>query len=155
MSTVIEEYSDEEDDAPEERKKRRKYRHVEHRETFGHQPTGSSDLPDPVPWVETMVHGVLESIHGVRDSRQFVRWMTEDVYRAVEARSNSVMQRHAALKKPVQKPVFKLGNVIVDCPRDGVVEASAVVHGPTRVRAVAMRMEGLDHRWLTTSFRML
>lgn len=102
-----------------------------------------------------MVSGVLESIHGARDARQFIRWMTDDVYQAVEARAKSVRLRHQALKKPIARPVFTLGNVIVSSPRDGVVEAAAVVHGPTRVRAVAIRLEGLDRRWMTTSFRML
>jgi len=30
-----------------------------------------------------------------------------------------------------------------------------VVHGPARVRAVALRIEGLDQRWQATSFSML
>lgn len=133
----------------------RNYRQVEHSETFTHQPTPSSELPQPEPWIEMMVSGVLESIHGVRDPRQFVRWMTQDVFHAVEARSKSVQLRHQTLKKPIARPVFALGNVVINHPRDGVVEAAAVVHGPTRVRAVAIRMEGLDRRWLTTAFRML
>jgi hypothetical protein len=133
----------------------RNYRHVEHHETFSHQPTPSSELPPPGPWIEMMVSGVLESIHGVRDARQFVRWMTQDVFSVVEARSKSVLLKHQTLKKPIPRPVFTLGNVVIHEPRDGVVEAAAVVHGPTRVRAVAIRMEGLDRRWLTTSFRML
>jgi hypothetical protein len=134
---------------------KRNFRHVEHTETFTHQPTPSSELPLPEPWIEMMVSGVLESIHGVRDARQFARWMTQEVFHAVEARSKSVQLRHQTLKKPIARPVFALGNVVINHPRDGVVEAAAVVHGPTRVRAVAIRMEGLDRRWLTTSFRML
>jgi hypothetical protein len=136
-------------------RKTRGFRSIEHRETFGYQPTPSAELPEPQPWVEMMVSGVLESIHGVRDTRQFVRWMTNDVYNAVEARAKSVRLRHQTLKKPIPRPVFTLGNIVLSTPRDGVVEAAAVVHGPTRVRAVAIRLEGLDHRWMTTSFRML
>ena len=136
-------------------RKLRGFQSIQNRETFGYQPTPSADLPEPQPWVEMMVSGVLESIHGVRDTRQFVRWMTNDVYNAIEARARSVRLRHQTLKKPIPRPVFTLGNIILSMPRDGVVEAAAVVHGPTRVRAVAIRLEGLDHRWMTTSFRML
>lgn len=136
-------------------RKTRGFRSIEHQETFGYQPTSSAQLPAPQPWVEMMVSGVLESIHGVRDTRQFVRWMTNDVYNAVEARARSVKLRHQTLKKPIPRPVFTLGNIVLSTPRDGVVEAAAVVHGPTRVRAVAIRLEGLDNRWMTTSFRML
>lgn len=135
--------------------KKRTYRHVENRETFGYQPTSTTKLPEPEPWVEMMVCGVLEAIHGIRDPRQFSRWMNLDVYTAVEKRARSVKLRQQTLKQSTPRPVFTLGNVVVGEPRDGVVEAAAVVHGPTRVRAVAIRMEGLDRRWLTTSFRML
>jgi hypothetical protein len=58
-------------------------------------------------------------------------------------------------KNPAPRPVFALGNIIISEPRDGVCEAAAVVHGPTRVRAVALRLEGLDNMWKATSFRML
>jgi hypothetical protein len=35
-------------------------------------------------------------------------------------------------------------------PADGVVEACAVVVSHGRVRALALRLEGLDGRWLVT-----
>lgn len=37
-------------------------------------------------------------------------------------------------------------------PTDGVVEASITFSLRERIRAVALRLEGLDGRWLTTSF---
>jgi hypothetical protein len=38
-------------------------------------------------------------------------------------------------------------------PADGVAEAAAVVHGPQRTRAVALRLEGMDGRWRVTAFQ--
>jgi hypothetical protein len=37
-------------------------------------------------------------------------------------------------------------------PADGIAEASVIFALDHRVRAVAMRLEGLDGRWMTTSF---
>ena len=53
------------------------------------------------------------------------------------------------------RPIFSIGNAIITQPRDGVVEASVIIRGPARVRAVALRLEGLDYRWRATSFSML
>ena len=39
-------------------------------------------------------------------------------------------------------------------PRDGVVEACALVSDGGRLRAVAVRMEGLDGRWRVTALEI-
>jgi hypothetical protein len=40
-------------------------------------------------------------------------------------------------------------------PRDGIVEAVVIVHGRARSRAVAIRLEGLDHRWRASALSIL
>jgi hypothetical protein len=40
-------------------------------------------------------------------------------------------------------------------PADGVVEATAVVVGGPRARAVALRLEGWDGRWRCTRLALL
>jgi hypothetical protein len=40
-------------------------------------------------------------------------------------------------------------------PRDGVVEATVVIRNPVRVRAVAIRLEGLDRRWRASAVSVL
>ena len=44
--------------------------------------------------------------------------------------------------------------VRVCLPADGVAEASAVVIDADRVRAVAVRLEGLDGRWRATALEV-
>jgi hypothetical protein len=133
----------------------RKYRHVENSETFGYQPTPSHALPRPEPWLEKIICGVLESIHGVRDPRQFSRWVSRDVFELITARSQSIQRQNQALGKRAPRPQFNLRQLIIGQPRDGVVEASAVVRAPDKIIAVALRMEGVDNRWMTTTFQML
>jgi hypothetical protein len=52
---------------------------------------------------------------------------------------------------PLRRP--RVGTVRVCQPADGVAEAAAVVHGPQRTRAIALRLEGLDGRWRVTVFQ--
>jgi hypothetical protein len=81
--------------------------------------------------------------------------VNQSVYNAIATRATGMKLRSQMTKESVARPVFSLGNIIISEPRDGVCEAAAIVHGPTRVRAVALRLEGLDNTWKATSFRML
>ena len=135
--------------------KKRRYRQAKKDELFDYQPTGTGALPPVKEFVELFIPQVLETIHGLREVRTFAKHMNQTVFTAIEARAASAKLRSQVAKKPSPRPVFTLGNVIISEPRDGVCEAAAVVHGPTRVRAVALRLEGLDNRWKATSFRML
>jgi len=135
--------------------KKRVYRQAKKDELFDFQPTGTASLPPAKEFVEAFVPRVLETIHGLREVRTLGRMTSISVYNAIEARAASIKLRNQITKDPAPRPVFALGNVIVTEPRDGVCEAAAVVHGPTRVRAVALRLEGLDNKWKATSFRML
>jgi hypothetical protein len=135
--------------------KKRRYRQSKKDELFDYQPTGTESLPPAKEFVTGFVPKVLETIHGLREVRSLGKQMTHTVYAAIEARAAGVKLRNQVAKEPPPRPVFALGNVVISEPRDGVCEAAAVVHGPTRVRAVALRIEGLDNRWKATSFRML
>lgn len=135
--------------------KKRRNRQSKKDELFDYQPTGTQSLPPAKDFVAGFVPKVLETIHGLREVRSLGKQMTHTVYAAIETRAAGVKLRNQVAKEPPPRPVFALGNVIISEPRDGVCEAAAVVHGPTRVRAVALRIEGLDNRWKATSFRML
>ena len=132
-----------------------RYRHVENSEAFGPQPTPTSELPDPTDFATKLVGGIIECVHGLREPIQFTRYVNEDVYRALTTHANRLNLAAQAKKTTKSRPQFSLGNVVINNPRDGIVEAAVVVHGPSRVRAVALRLEGLDHRWRATSFSML
>ena len=142
-------------DNTEKTPKKRRSRPAKKDELFDYQPTGTEALPPAKEFVETFVPQVIETIHGLREIRTFARNMNQTVFNAIESRAKSAKLRSQLAKEPSPRPVFVVGNVITSEPRDGVCEAAAVVHGPTRVRAVALRLEGLDNMWKATSFRML
>lgn len=122
---------------------------------FGPQPTSAADLPDPIPLVRNLTGGVLEALAGVRDIDQFARWLTEDAYRALLVRVNLATRARSARGVPAARPVHAILSVHHSEPADGVVEAVVIVAGPARTRAVAIRLEGIDHRWRATSLALL
>jgi hypothetical protein len=122
---------------------------------FGHQPASTAELPGPEPLLENLTRCVIEVLAGARELDQIARWVSDDVYRhllkrvVLSARARQVKGQRAT------RPTFSLGHTRVCRPRDGVVEAVVLVHSRARSRAVAIRLEGLDHRWRATAIHVL
>lgn len=124
-------------------------------EYFDQQPTPSEALPDPRPLVENLSRCVIEILAGARELEQIARWLSDDVYHHLLKRVIISSRARQAAGSAAQRPAFSIGSVQICHPRDGVVEASVVVRGRARVRAVAIRLEGLDRRWRATAINVL
>jgi hypothetical protein len=115
-------------------------------EDFDRRPTLRSELDDPRPFVAKMAQAIIEVVSGQRPAPQLIRHTSSPVY--------SVLARRAlvsARRQPAGARRSAVVRRIRLCePTDGVVEACAVVVSHGRVRALALRLEGLDGRWLVT-----
>lgn len=116
-------------------------------EDFGRQPTRTSLLPEPAPLVGRLAQAIVEIVSGQRPAPQLIRHTAPTVY-SVIARQAMVAGRRR-LPGPRRPAVVR--RVRVCEPADGIVEACAVVVSHGRVRALALRLEGLDGRWLVTA----
>ena len=114
-------------------------------EVFDRQHTGRADLPDPGPLVVVLARAFVEVMAGMRPAPQVSRWASPEVY-AVLCRRSAVATRRGGISR---RPAV-VRRVQVQEPADGVVEACAVIVHHDRVRALAMRMTGLDRRWVVT-----
>lgn len=121
---------------------------------FGPQRTVSRDLPDPVVWAGRITHALLEVMTGLRPAPQVVRWTTPEVYAVVARRSALVARRVAAGAVPRQRERLRVVRVRVCEPADGIAEAAVVVQHGSRVRAVAIRLEGQDGKWRITALQI-
>ena len=106
-------------------------------------------LPDPEPVVARLSQAFVEVMAGIRPAPQVLRWTSPQVYdvlarRAfVAARRPRTVHRRAVVRKVrIQEPV------------PGVVEASAVVVHHDRERALALRLVGLDQRWVVSDLHV-
>jgi hypothetical protein len=127
-------------------------------EEFDPQHTPSRFLPDPSVFSLNVTHRALEVLAGSRDLSQIGRWVTDGVYQSLHEKVNQRI-RKLSLLPPDQRrqpaPVFTLLQPMLSTPRDGVIECSVLVRSANRVRAVALRMEGFDHRWRAASFTLI
>ncbi|REF30534.1 Rv3235 family protein [Calidifontibacter indicus] len=116
-----------------------------HDPEFGPQHARSSDLPDPAAWSTRLVLALMDVMNGLRPPAQVERALVLDLRERVR-RAHAVAQRRGA--RPTRPS--RVLRVRVCENADGVAEVSAVVHDRGRVRAIAMRLSGVDGRWLVT-----
>jgi uncharacterized SAM-binding protein YcdF (DUF218 family) len=128
---------------------------VRNDEFFGRQATPASDLPDPTMLVENLAAGVVEVLGGVRDLEQLGRWLSEGVYRHLLRRAIIASRGRDARGQGPARPFAHVGGTRITYPAGNVVEATVLLHGPNRTRAVAIRLEGMDSRWRATALAVL
>jgi len=122
---------------------------------FGHQPSSRSTLPDPEPLLVNLTRCVIEVLAGARELDQLARWVSDDVYRHLLKRVVLSARARAVKGQRAQRPAITIGRVTIHEPRDGIIEAVVIVHSKVRVRAVAVRLEGLDNRWRASAINVL
>lgn len=123
------------------------FRYRDDEADFGPQPSSTVTLPDPRPLVERLSQAVMEVVSGQRPPAQLIRHFAPNVYSVVARRGLVAARRHDGGSR---RPAI-VRRVRVCEPADGVIEACAVVVAHGRVRALAMRLEGVDGRWVVTA----
>ena len=113
---------------------------------FDRQPTPIWQLPDPKQATARIAQILLDVMNGQRPVAQLNN-VTNALVRAQVLRSVAGLprdQRHRPLVTSLR----------VTTPGPSVVEASVVLGNAGRSRAMALRLEGLDGRWMCTALRM-
>ncbi len=116
---------------------------------FGPQPTRTADLPEPTAWAGRMGLAAIEVARGVRPAQQLMRWTSPPIFASLVRRQMRAVRRGRAIRRPLV-----LRRVTCCHPRDGIVEATVVVHDGGQVRALALRLEGQDHRWVISALEL-
>ena len=109
-------------------------------------------LPAPAPWVARLAPAILEVVAGERPAGQLQRWVTAEIRETLARRGAAALRHPAGKGRPPQ--CRRVRSVRVTEPAPGVIEASAVVIGGVRARAVALRLEVVRGRWLATAVEL-
>lgn len=115
------------------------------RRTSGHV------LPEPRAWARQFIQAAVEVTTGLRPASQLRRWTSDEVQSMLTRRAN-LTRRVAQQERRPRRSVVRSTHLCI--LRDGVAEVSAVVDDGHRVRAVALRLEGLDGRWRVTALQI-
>lgn len=112
-------------------------------------------LPDPTPLLRNLTQGILEVIAGMRPIEHLARWVSEEAFRTLVIRSNLAARARSA--RGVRATTSPLVVTTVRCtwPADNAVEATVIVAGRARTRAVAIRLDEFRGRWRASSIALL
>ncbi|GMA38992.1 Rv3235 family protein [Mobilicoccus caccae] len=117
---------------------------------FGPIGTALSALPDPHDWTCRVAVALYEAAIGARPATQVMRWLGPHVYDSVVRRSGRAARRGGNTRRPIRLRRVR-ATVVTQTEDTSIVEACAVLDDHQRVRVMALRLEGLDGRWLVTA----
>jgi hypothetical protein len=99
-------------------------------------------------WAARFAQAVTESVTGLRPTTQLVRWTSQEVFRDLDRRAHLV--RRAA--GPAHRPVRPQVRSVHVCRTDArAAEVSVHIRHGHRSRALALRLERRDDRWVCTA----
>jgi hypothetical protein len=106
-------------------------------------PTSASDLPELHAWTMTFTVALLEIWAGRRQPAQLM------------ARCHRVIYNELIRKTGSQKDIGKIRTIHQSQPLDGICESTITVRFGERLRAISIRFEGVDGRWLCTELDLI
>lgn len=110
---------------------------------FAPQPTSSEDLPELQMWALKFATSVLEILAAKRQPAQLARWCHHTIYTQLIDKVGTFNE------------VGRIRKLHICQPLDGICEIALTVRFGDRIRSLAIRFEGVDHRWLCTSLTLL
>lgn len=116
---------------------------------FGPVPTSTVHLPEVSGWAGRLAVALVEVARGGRSAMQVTRWLSPEVFDSMVRRQSRAIRRGRATRRPVGVRGTRVCHLA-----DGVVEASVAVRDGPRVRAIGLRLEGQDGRWVITALDM-
>jgi len=108
------------------------------------RPPDLGALPEPRRWAALLAQAVVEILGGRRPVAQVLRWVDPEIHERLRRSAPSVRRAPGG-------PPVRVRRVRISTSLEGSVEAVAVVDDGTRCRAMAMRLEALERRWLCTA----
>ena len=110
---------------------------------FAPEPTSAKDLPELNDWSMNFARNTLEIFAGRRQPAQLIRQCHHRIYSELVKKSGS------------QKEIGRIRKIHVSQPLDGICETMLTVRFGDRLRALVIRFEGVDNRWLCTALTLL
>ena len=110
---------------------------------FEPEPTSARELPEIENFVANFAKSVLEIWAGKRSASQLSKFCHASVYQDLVTSIG------------FQKEIGKFRKIYINEPLDGLCESTVTVRFNDRLRSMALRFEGVDHKWVCTSLDLI
>ncbi|MEY4647692.1 MAG: hypothetical protein RL009_108 [Actinomycetota bacterium] len=113
------------------------------------------NLPDATEQLRFLAPAVVEVLAGVRGIEQLSNMLSENIYLKLRDRAARAARARSESKREVSRPTFVVSNLHQESHRPGVIQSVVLLNSSIRTRAVAIRLESRNRRWLATAVSIL
>ena len=109
------------------------------------------NLPDATEQLRFLAPAVVEVLAGVRTVEQLSPMLSETIYLKLRDRAARAARSRSEANSVVTRPNFVVSNLHQESHRPGVIQSVVLLSSNLRTRAVAIRLESRNRRWLATA----
>ena len=113
---------------------------------FARRPSPLNELPKLGEWTEIYIVSVLEIFNGKRPIQQIARWTHRQTYQRILTELKN---------SRLWKPRPKIRKIYISQPLEGIAEVTVTLRFEERVRAMFLRFEGVEQRWICTQLELI
>jgi len=113
------------------------------------------NLPDATEQLRFLAPAVVEVLAGVRTVEQLSPMLSETIYLKLRDRAARAARSRSEANSVVTRPNFVVSNLHQESHRPGVIQSVVLLSSNLRTRAVAIRLESRNRRWLATAVSIL
>lgn len=110
---------------------------------------------EPRILAEVVAKGAVEIMAGIREASQLADLLADEVYTLLRDKSSQAKLDRVKRGELAQRPAFKVTSSRIQQPQPNAIEAVVLLQGPTRVRAVTLRIVKKNDRWKVAAVAIL
>lgn len=110
---------------------------------------------EPRILAEVVAKGTVEIMAGMREASQLADLLADDVYTALRDKASQAKMARINRGELAQRPTFVVTSSRVQQPQPNAIEAVVLLQGPSRVRAVTLRIVKKNDRWKVAAVAIL
>jgi hypothetical protein len=110
---------------------------------FSPTPTPQDELPEISAWVRQFTVRLLEILSARRSPHQLARWTHRTTFTSLLTKTKSFTIPPQIIRVHIRQPL------------ESLAEVSVILSYRSRTRALVMRFEGVDRRWICTVIELL
>jgi hypothetical protein len=114
--------------------------------TFARKPSPLSELPALDEWVAKYVVSIVEILNGKRPIQQISRWTHRITYQRIVNEIHNIS---------TWRPQPKIRKFYISQPLEGIAEVTVTLRFENQIRAMLLRFEGVERRWVCTQLELI
>lgn len=119
-----------------------------------HKFSQSTPQETPEQFCLNLSHCLIEVLAGARNLEQLARWVSDGMYSHL-VKQKMISERFRVMNPSVVRPRVVLGKPHLQYFNETIIDAVVLAHEDERTRAITLRLEFTNNRWVATTIGIL